>query len=623
MLYTGNVTNSAMNATCASINEIPVSVGNSFDPGFTKQLEYLFYDKTYYSGKAFWIKNKETGTSQCTVVLVTANSISLTTRPCTNANPVLCSNSAPRTTSSAATKDSKYAISVNGFTAYRDAISFRFLQIPYANTPQRFAQSTIYTGGTAGTSSVCPAPGNSATEDCLILNVYSPIVAPGTNIIKPKPIMVFFHGGGFTTGSGQDPTFDGASLASRGDVVVVTPNFRLGTLGFLPVGNQATGNYAVGDVITALKWVQANAASFGGDKTKVTIFGQSSGAQMVTTLLSTPAATGLYSRAITQSSRPADRQNLRQTIAAAEAGGAKTTISSLGCSTASDVLSCLRGKTTAQILAGTAFNVPVVDGKLVTQPNVDVAQLRGGYVNKVPVIMGFMRDEQASLGYAPPTSQTSLDAALSAGGISSGNRTTIENNKTLFPVPSGSNGIQNLTVTVETDTQSISRCGQESTYYSAAQKGVFSSLYTYTQDQRSYQISGYDPNNICLSTSSATSGYYLCHSGDLYPTFNTAGYVAQYPVRDADDIAHSALMMDLWTSFADSGNPNPPAAYLTQRGYTTTASRLNSAGGWTPTTSSSMNILSLGPHPAMKSLSIRGSQCSALGMPLNYISQGK
>lgn len=627
LLSTTNVTNANSAAVCTGVNETPVNIPSSpVNAGLTSQLQYLIYDRTYVK-PYFWIRNTRSTTSaNCSALLVTSSSVTITSAPCKNSYPVLCTNSAPRTTSSAATNNATYAISVNGFTAYRDAFSFRFMQVPFANTPTRFAPSTVYTPSLVrtvpSTSSQCPQGRNAYSEDCLVANIYTPVISAGSNPFRLKPIMMWVFGGGFTTGSGQDATFDGGSLASRGDVIVVTPNYRLGTFGFLSVNNQASGNYALSDLITCLKWIQANAATFGGDPTKVTVFGQSAGGQLVDSLLASPSAAGLFQRAIVQSGRPADAANLHITAAVAQAGPAATTLSSLGCTNNSAVLDCLRGLSVSKILSSTVFSKIVVDGNLVTEPNVDVAQLRRGYVNKVPVIRGFMRDELGSLGYAPPKSQKSLDAALTAGGITAANRSIIEGNTKLFPVSSATNGIQNLTVTVETDSLSISRCGQESTINAAASTGVFNGLWAYVQDQRSYQIYGYDPNGICLSTTSATFGYYLCHSGDLYPVFNTAGYVAQYPVRDSNDVVHSGLMMDFWTQFARYGDPNPKSGYLSVRGYKTTLSHLPSSG-WTPATSNNLQILSVGPSPVMKPLGIRGPQCTALSLPINYISQDK
>ena len=140
-------------------------------------------------------------------------------------------------------------------------------------------------------------------EDCLRANVWT----PGINDGKKRPVMVWLHGGGYSTGSGQElPSYDGASLARKGDVVVVTVNHRLNVLGFLDLSTfgkeyAASGNAGLLDLVAALEWVRDNAAAFGGDASNVTIFGQSGGGGKVSTLLATPSAAGLFHKAIIQS----------------------------------------------------------------------------------------------------------------------------------------------------------------------------------------------------------------------------------------------------------------------------------------------------------------------------------
>jgi para-nitrobenzyl esterase len=139
------------------------------------------------------------------------------------------------------------------------------------------------------------------SEDCLFLNVFS----PGCDEAK-RPVMVWIHGGGFSSGSSSIPWYDGSSLALRGDVVVVTVNYRLGALGFLWLGDldpryRSSGVNGLLDQASALAWVSANIAGFGGDPDNVTIFGESAGAMSVSTLLTLPAARGLFHRAIAQS----------------------------------------------------------------------------------------------------------------------------------------------------------------------------------------------------------------------------------------------------------------------------------------------------------------------------------
>ncbi|MGA9658652.1 MAG: carboxylesterase family protein [Asticcacaulis sp.] len=140
------------------------------------------------------------------------------------------------------------------------------------------------------------------SEDCLVLNVWTP---PGFRSGK-RPVMVYLHGGGYSTGSAGSTTQDGARLAAVYDVVVVAPNHRLGLLGFLYLGDMPGGDYAAAnpsmlDIVASLQWVRDNIAAFGGDAENVTVFGESGGGAKVGTLLGMPAAKGLFHKAGIQS----------------------------------------------------------------------------------------------------------------------------------------------------------------------------------------------------------------------------------------------------------------------------------------------------------------------------------
>ena len=141
-------------------------------------------------------------------------------------------------------------------------------------------------------------------EDCLVLNVWTP------EATGQRPVMVWFHGGGFTVGSASSPMYDGAELARREDVVVVSVNHRLGLLGFLQLEQlfgeryAGSGNAGILDLIAALQWVKRNIERFGGDPACVTVFGESGGGGKVSALLAAPASAGLFQRAIIQSGPP-------------------------------------------------------------------------------------------------------------------------------------------------------------------------------------------------------------------------------------------------------------------------------------------------------------------------------
>lgn len=139
-------------------------------------------------------------------------------------------------------------------------------------------------------------------EDCLVLNVYTPGLKDGGK----RAVMLSIHGGGYTSGTGHNPVFDGKSLAKMGNVVVVTINHRLGALGFLNLSEMApefaqSGVAGMMDIVAALEWVRDNIANFGGDPGRVMIFGQSGGGGKVCHLMSMPSAKGLFHRAAIQS----------------------------------------------------------------------------------------------------------------------------------------------------------------------------------------------------------------------------------------------------------------------------------------------------------------------------------
>jgi para-nitrobenzyl esterase len=139
-------------------------------------------------------------------------------------------------------------------------------------------------------------------EDCLSLNVVTP-EAPDT---VPLPVMVFVRGGGYILGSSATPIYDGVDLARRG-CVYVSMNYRLGALGCLDLSSLSTddvtldSNLFLRDVVLALRWVKDNIAAFGGDPDKVTVFGESAGAHIVSALLAAPDAEGLFAQAISES----------------------------------------------------------------------------------------------------------------------------------------------------------------------------------------------------------------------------------------------------------------------------------------------------------------------------------
>ncbi|MBW2051458.1 MAG: carboxylesterase family protein [Deltaproteobacteria bacterium] len=263
---------------------------------------------------------------------------------------------------------------ISGFT-YGDKNELRiFKGVPYAAPPVgelrwKPPQPPAYWEGVKNTKKPCawcPQPESIVfarrtgpqSEDCLYLNIWS--TAKDTE--EKRPVMVWIHGGGSTTGFGGSLFYSGGKLARRG-VVVVTINYRLGPLGYLahPLLSEesekgVSGNYGFLDQIAALKWVKKNITAFGGDPDNVTIFGESAGAVAVTRLMVSPLAKGLFHRAIAQSGGAFGRnRHLRErkyNMESAEASGERVA-RMLGCDQADDPLAAMRAKSAEEIIEAT------------------------------------------------------------------------------------------------------------------------------------------------------------------------------------------------------------------------------------------------------------------------------
>ena len=255
--------------------------------------------------------------------------------------------------------------------------------------------------------SIYAQPPQPQSEDCLYLNVWT----AAERADEMRPVMVWIHGGALTRGSGSIGVYDGTSLARKG-VVLVTINHRLGPLGYFahPAlsredSHGSSGNYGVLDQIAALQWVQRNIAAFGGDPSRVTIFGESAGSWSVCSLVATPLAKGLFHRAIGQSGGcfmpMAYLSRDRGPFTAAEKAG-ESLATRLECDKAADPLAALRAKSVEDILAAAAKEPtqartrPNIDGWVFPQDIYDI--FAAGQQNHVPVIVGSNADEGTSLG---------------------------------------------------------------------------------------------------------------------------------------------------------------------------------------------------------------------------------
>lgn len=278
-----------------------------------------------------------------------------------------------------------------------------------------------------------PNPPLSSGEDCLFLNVWTPATDG-----KKRPVLVWFHGGGFTTGSGSSYAYDGVNLAKRGDVVVVTTNHRLNQFGYLNLaayGEQFADSGAVGahDMILSLEWVRDNIEAFGGDPGNVLIFGESGGGSKVCTLMAMDKAKGLFHRAVVQSG-----PRINHATKEASAKAADEVVKKLGLT--KETIGEIFNKTVAEIQAAAegvqgAGSGPVLDGRSITRDpfNPDGPPQSAD----VPLLIGCNRTEGTSLTSAdsPNHSLTweTLPAAIKTAFPSKDAKTIIDLYKAKHP----------------------------------------------------------------------------------------------------------------------------------------------------------------------------------------------
>lgn len=399
-----------------------------------------------------------------------------------------------------------------------------------------------------------------ASEDCLYLNVWTP-GADG----KKRPVMVWLHGGAFVIGSGSEPIYAGDRLARRGDVVVVTVNYRLGTLGFLNLKEvtkgaiPSTGNEGLLDQVAALQWVKDNIAAFGGDPANVTIFGESAGGMSVGALLGLPAAHGLFHKAIPQSGACHTVATLAQATRVAEAVLAATDLKT------ADALRNAEGKTFMRAQAHLALNKvpghtvaeiggmpfrPALDGDITLAMPIDV--VRHGGAKHIPIMTGTTTEEWKLFG-AMEKAITGLneDSMLKRLNLT---LPGVDFKKLLAPYPAmlEARGEQptppNLFMAVQTDR--IFTAPANRLLEAHAKNG--GTGYAYLFDWKSPIAGG---------------AFGACHALELGYVFGT------YSLKGAEKFSGSgpqadvlaATMMDAWVAFARSGNPGWASYDMGQR----------------------------------------------------------
>ncbi|TCO65396.1 carboxylesterase/lipase family protein [Actinocrispum wychmicini] len=380
----------------------------------------------------------------------------------------------------------------------------------------------------------------SVDEDCLYLNVTTPAKQR-----KPLPVMVWVHGGGFTSGNGS--MYDATKLVTQGDVIVVTVNYRLGPLGFLATPGLSaetpgvqSGDYGLEDQQAALRWVQRNAAAFGGDARNVTVFGESAGAAGVCMQLTSPTAAGLFQRAIGQSFSCTTRFPTKQE---GEALGTQVA-TQLGCA---DV-ACLRAKPVKDLLTASPAAAPVIGGREFPLEPADA--LRQDRFSHVPVLWGSNLDEMrlfVGLRHdliGKPVTAAEYEAYVRATYGPDAGRVLALYPVTKFESPSIA------LAAVQTDGGDPSVGGGLSTCPALRSYGLFTApprsipLFTYQFVDRTAPA--------IASTPTFPGG--AQHAAELNFLW---GHLFGPPLTPQQE-ALSSTMVRYWTTFAHTGNPNGP-----------------------------------------------------------------
>ncbi len=359
-----------------------------------------------------------------------------------------------------------------------------------------------------------------SSEDCLYLNVWTAAAKAG----EKRPVIVWIYGGGFTSGSGDVPVYDGAGLAAKG-VVMVTFNYRVGALGFLAhpelskeSGHGASGNYALLDMIAALRWVQRNISAFGGDPRNVTIAGQSAGAFAVCYLMASPLAKGLFERAIAESggafsqAQPLDR---------AESAGAKLgTLAELRAKPADAFLSPPNGYRPG----------PVIDGYVLPA---DVSAIfSSGRQNNVPLLTGWNAADGVAFGPAPKAETFRENARRDYAALA---------DEFLKAFPASNDAEAANSARVLTRDQLFAWQGRS--WARAQAKTGKSKVFLYYFDRTA-------------PGTAAETRYGAFHSGEIAYALNTLDQW-QRPWTDVDRKL-SSEMSTYWVNFAKRGDPNGP-----------------------------------------------------------------
>ncbi len=374
------------------------------------------------------------------------------------------------------------------------------------------------------------------SEDCLYLNVYVPADAGSKSKL---PVMFWIHGGGYSGGSGDEPRHNGDFLPLKG-VVLVTINYRLGVFGFLATTDLAkeaggsAGNYGLMDMVKALEWVKGNVAQFGGDPGNVTIFGESAGSSAVSTLMAAQPARGLFQRAIGESGAALNVGSHGSENQVEREKKEQIWVESLGATN----LATLRAMPTDEILAAAAkkgapsFPV-VVDGRLLTEPIADT--YAAGKQAHVPLLVGWNRDDYPLLATA---------AGMTAAKWKALARQRFGDRADAFlALYPGADD--------EQATRSAIDYGADTFITFSTWKWVEAQVKTGEAPVYRYHF------ELAAPPSKFHPGSYAFHSDDIEYVFGTLD-TRPGAVWRPEDRKLSDEMMDYWTNFAKTGDPNGP-----------------------------------------------------------------
>ncbi|KAL2865864.1 putative carboxylesterase [Aspergillus lucknowensis] len=521
----------------------------------------------------------------------------------------------------------------NTYIGSRDQKSFRFLGIPYADPPIRFSYPKPYTGKSRTIYATDHGPDCSQTdggsENCLYLNVQTPYIPKMNSTKGLRPVLFWIHGGDFTSGAGSSSVTEGGNLASREDIVVVTFNYRLSTLGFLAVpGTDIRGNYGVADQVLALEWTIKNIAQFGGDPQQITIMGEAAGASSVKALLGSPYGVRKFQGAIAISDLGGVKPDSSGTpygsylsIPEFHRTVGQNIFSEAGCNegTIEQQVSCLR-----EIPASTLVTLPTVahhivqDGKYINTAQLNLLGRPVG-APKVPVMFGSTANEGASFAtYPSSTIQSLLEGINESLGISTTQSQRILDSG-LFPSPNTGNiTLDSFNISQRIATDLYTRCPSQAALFAGVSNGVFRTAYYY-QFQRT--IGGHDPNSHNLGTPPPTSDfplgdpdlpYFQLHGGTLPFIFGNLP-----AIRNSLDLHAALLISAYFAAFIRTGQPNPDMEFLAARGYTATMEAVSAFDTWEPVRNASGPIHVL-DFPSETAPFQDLEQCEFLGWPITH-----